>query len=156
MKQYTKNVWEDRIVEFPNRYKMVTDTVTGYVSLTEEPGKVQTQGTLVSAELMNNIEDGIYNNQLFNYEVTLLSTGWTLNSTTNLYDYDVVNTDITADTFVDVILDITNKQKISELEVNSYDGGYKLSTTDLPTENITATVCYQLSSNPQGGDDNVG
>lgn len=161
MEKYTKNVWEDRTVEYPNRYKMVTDTITGYVSLTEEPGKVDKVGTLVNAERMNNIENGIYNNQMFTYQTTLVSTSWILNSTTNLYEYNVADTNITSDTYVIIDLDIANCQKLEGIsEVNSYDGGFIVSTTELPTLDIIVNVRYGLIvnviTNESGGTQNAG
>lgn len=56
MKKYIKNIWEDRIVQYPNRYKDQNDNL---LTLTQEPGEVAQVGTLVEAERMNNIEDGI-------------------------------------------------------------------------------------------------
>ena len=56
MKKYIKNIWEDRIVQYPNRYKDQNDNL---LTLTQEPGEVAQVGTLVEAKRMNNIEDGI-------------------------------------------------------------------------------------------------
>lgn len=56
MKQYNKTNWKDRIVQFPNRYK---DQDNNIITLTQDPGEVAQDGTLVEAEKMNNIENGI-------------------------------------------------------------------------------------------------
>lgn len=61
MSNYTKTVWVDRSVEYPNRYKVVKEESTGYIHLTQEPGVIGKEGTLVDAEKMNNIENGIAN-----------------------------------------------------------------------------------------------
>ena len=56
MSKYVKNVWEDRIVEHPNRYE---DQNGNTLTLTQKPGNIVQEGTLVDAEKMNHIEDGI-------------------------------------------------------------------------------------------------
>lgn len=56
MSKYVKNVWEDRIVEYPNRYE---DQNGNILTLTQRPGNIVNEGTKIVAELMNNIEDGI-------------------------------------------------------------------------------------------------
>lgn len=140
---YVKTKWEDRLVEFPNKYKDQNDKE--YI-FTQVPGQVTKEGTPVMAEKLNNIENGIYNNQLFCYQLTLLSTNWTLNTTTNLYEYNVIDENITNDIYVIVDLDIVNSQKLEGTsQVNSYDGGYIISTTELPTQDITASVRYELA-----------
>jgi hypothetical protein len=53
---YTKTVWKDRQVEFPNRYKDQNNTV---YTLSRDEGVVSEAGTLVNATVMNNIEDGL-------------------------------------------------------------------------------------------------
>ena len=53
---YEKQVWEDRQVEFPNKYK---DQNGNTLILTREPGTITKNGSLFSAERMNHIEDGI-------------------------------------------------------------------------------------------------
>lgn len=53
---YEKNIWEDRIVQYPNRYRDQNDNL---LILTPEPGEIAKIGTLVDAEKMNNIENGI-------------------------------------------------------------------------------------------------
>ncbi len=54
--KYIKTNWLDRIVEFPNRYK---DQNNNSITLTEDPGDVAQEGTLVDAQHLNNIENGV-------------------------------------------------------------------------------------------------
>lgn len=56
MKKYVKTIWEDRKVEYPNRYK---DQNGNILILTQEPGEVACEGTPVDGERMNKIEDAI-------------------------------------------------------------------------------------------------
>ena len=84
MKQYNKTNWKDRIVQFPNRYK---DQDNNIITLTQDPGEVAQDGTLVEAEIMNNIENGIeesFKNRDFGYYTTLLVANWTKNTSTGL------------------------------------------------------------------------
>lgn len=53
---YLKNVWADRDVQYPNRYK---DQNNNVLTLTRDEGTVNEAGTLFNAAKMNNIEDGI-------------------------------------------------------------------------------------------------
>lgn len=53
---YTKTVWTDRDVEYPNRYK---DQNGNQLILTRDEGVVTEAGTLLNSTVMNNIEDGI-------------------------------------------------------------------------------------------------
>ncbi len=53
---YVKTDWKDRIVEYPNRYK---DQNGNILELTQEPGNVVEEGTLVDADKLNNLENGV-------------------------------------------------------------------------------------------------
>jgi hypothetical protein len=64
---YTKTVWEDRLVQYPNRYKDQNNT---QYTLSRDEGTITTTGTLLNATLMNNIEDGIETND------TSVRNGW--------------------------------------------------------------------------------
>ena len=144
MKQYKKTTWLDRIVQFPNKYK---DQNGNVLELTQEPGEVAQDGTLVEAEIMNNIEDGIeesFKNRSFGYSKTLLVANWTKNSSTGYYEYDIIDEDITAHTIVDGMLDIENQAKLNISYTESYLGGFKVITTDLPNEDIDITFKYSL------------
>ncbi len=144
MKQYKPTKWLDRIVQFPNRYK---DQDGNELTLTQDPGEVAQDGTLVEAEVMNNIEDGIeflYKVRNFSYQKLLLATKWTKNDDTGFYEYDIIDKDITADTIVDGILDIENQYKLNSSYTNSYEGGFKVITTELPNEDITMTFRYSI------------
>lgn len=144
MKQYNKTNWKDRIVQFPNRYK---DQDNNIITLTQDPGEVAQDGTLVEAEKMNNIENGIeesFKNRDFGYSTTLLVANWTKNTSTGYYEYDIINEDITAQTIVDGMLDIENQAKLNIAYTLSYTGGFKVITTELPNEDIDITFKYSL------------
>lgn len=144
MRQYNPTNWKDRIVQFPNRYKDQNDNV---LTLTQDPGTVAQEGTLVEAEKMNNIEEGVahlFENRSFGYTTTLEVSNWVENGETGFYEYDIIDENITAQTIVDGILDINNQAKLNEAYTKSYTGGFKVITTELPNEDISITFKYSL------------
>lgn len=140
---YIKTNWEDRKVEYPNRYK---DQYENILTLTQEPGEVACVGTPVDAEHMNHLEEGVYNAQVFYFVTTLIDTNWTLNETTNLYEYNVTKEDITESHYIKVKpAGLTELEKFNgNAEVKSYNGGFKITSTEIPEENINVVVTYQL------------
>lgn len=144
MKQYKKTNWLDRIVQFPNRYK---DQNNNVLTLTQDPGEVAQDGTMVEAEIMNNIEDGIeylYNVRNFSYKKNLLVANWTKNASTGFYEYDIIDENITAETIVDGMMDIENQLKLNSSYTDSYNGGFKVITDELPNEEIEITFRYSI------------
>ncbi len=144
MKQYVKTDWKDRLVQFPNRYK---DQNNNVITLTQDPGEVAQDGTMVEAKVMNNIEEGIehlFENRSFGYTKTLLVANWTKNASTGYYEYDIIDENITAQTIVDGMLDIENQAKLNISYTESYLGGFKVITTELPNEEISITFKYSL------------
>ncbi len=64
---YQKNLWQDHVVEYPNRFKE-TNLGNGMVEEVPAPGEIIQQGTPQSARNFNNIEEGIFNaNELTDY-----------------------------------------------------------------------------------------
>lgn len=144
MRQYNKTDWKDRIVQFPNRYK---DQNNNELVLTQDPGEVAQDGTLVEAEKMNNIENGIeflYNVRQFSYDKTLVVDNWSKNASTGFYEYDIIDENITAETVVDGKCNIENQYKLNDSYTSSYDGGFKVITTEKPNENIDITFIYSI------------
>ena len=72
--------------------------------------------------------------------LTLLSSNWTLNSTTNKYEYIIADSRITEDDFPDCALSEEDKKKISDLDQYTENGRLILSTLKQPTENINITI----------------
>lgn len=92
------------------------------------------------------VDDKIVEERLKSKVLTLLSSSWVQNQTTNYYEYDITDASITADTYVIGNLDIDNQQKFKgNVYIDSYSGGYKIITDELPTENISMTVCFNLT-----------
>ena len=88
----------------------------------------------------------IVDNGLRSYTKSLTIDNWLLNSETNLYEYDIIDSDITSSTLVNGNLDIDNQVKFNDAMINSYDGGFKILTTEKPIEDIDITITYQVSN----------
>lgn len=88
----------------------------------------------------------IVDNGLRSYTKSLTIDNWVLNSETNLYEYDIIDSDITSSTLVNGNLDIDNQVKFNDAMINSYDGGFKILTTEKPIEDIDITITYQVSN----------
>ena len=72
--------------------------------------------------------------------LTLLSSNWTLNTTTNKYEYIIEDNNITEDDFADCLLSEEDKKKISDLDQHTEEGRLILTTSKQVTENIEMTV----------------
>lgn len=60
---YEKQTWENRQVENPLTFTQ-TNNLDGSITLTPYPGAVQSEGSKMSAERFNHMEEGIYNNSI--------------------------------------------------------------------------------------------
>lgn len=72
--------------------------------------------------------------------LTLLSSNWTLNTTTNKYEYIIEDSNITENDFPDCALSEEDKKKISDLDQHTENGRLILTTSKQVTENINMTV----------------
>jgi len=69
---YQKNLWQDHVVEYPNRFKE-TGLGNGLVEEVPAPGEIIQQGTPQSARNFNNMEDGIFHaNEMADFLVLLI------------------------------------------------------------------------------------
>jgi hypothetical protein len=59
---YSKTNWADRSVQYPNRFIRTSDGT--YDTLTPSPGTITQSGTPITATALNNMENGIYNNDV--------------------------------------------------------------------------------------------
>lgn len=77
------------------------------------------------------------------YTLTLLATDWTLNETTQKYEYNVTDSTVTEDHHITCNMSIENQNKLKDAEGDSYDGGFKIRTTELPEADITMDIAIQ-------------
>ena len=88
----------------------------------------------------------IVDNGLRSYSKILAFENWVLNEESSLYEYDITDDRITSNTLVNGNLDIINQVKLNNACIDSYDGGFKIYTTEKPAENIDITITYQTSN----------
>lgn len=72
---YTKTTWVDRSVQYPSRFTRTNDGT--YDTLTPAPGTITNAGTPITSTALNNMEDGIGNNdsRLSTVEGQYIGTG---------------------------------------------------------------------------------
>lgn len=66
LKKYKKTIWKDNLVEYPDRIKLKPENEEeGLYTVIDAEGEVFEEGTPVNMRIMNNIEDGIENNNKY-------------------------------------------------------------------------------------------
>lgn len=110
----------------------------------EEKKKITTNATNI-----NTIVDG----SAKSYTSKLSANNWVLNNSTHRYEYDVKRADMKKNHFVDLTMSVTDQEKwLSTVDLDSYDGGFKLSTSEKPEEDINISVTYFLTNMKLGGE----
>lgn len=143
---------EEEKTEFFNRlenwFQTVQDILDG-----------NTAGHLLN--LINANTQAITANTPVYYTLTLATTGWVQNETTGKYEYTVEDESITEDHHISCNMSIENQEKLANAEGDSYNGGFTIRTTELPTEDITMDIIIQkmvrkvvTPTEPEGGDVN--
>jgi len=136
----TEEIYDQLYTKFEEYIQTTEDTFSEWFN------KIKNQlDSDAAGKLANQIYE-IVKNGLKSYETTLTLDNWALNSDTNLYEYDIIDSDITSNTLVNGILDLANQVKLNDACINSYDGGFKILTSAKPLEDITITITYQLSN----------
>lgn len=96
----------------------------------------------------------IVDNGCKSYDITLTMDEWQLDSSDNSYYYNVLKEDITENTDVTISMSRLNKAKFKGLtDVKSYSGGFKITTDEMPEEDIDVTVKYMLANMIIGGNE---
>ena len=103
---YVKTLLIDRAVQHPRDYTMVNNP-DGTVTLTPAPGTVTEQGTPITAATMNNIEQGIFNNEALigelTNEISKSTNGWWKDKKTGfMIQWCEVDANLTASQSVEV------------------------------------------------------
>lgn len=96
-----------------------------------------------NTQAINNNTQAITANTPVYYTLTLASTGWVQNATTQKYEYDVVDESITKDHHISCNMSIENQEKLANAEGDSYNGGFTIRTTELPESDITMDITIQ-------------
>lgn len=75
--------------------------------------------------------------------ITIETTDWVLNSTTNNYEYTLSSSRISSSTSVEISMDLTNQALMTDGYTESGAGKCKIITSTLPSAAITMTVKIQ-------------
>ena len=73
-------------------------------------------------------------------DVTIATSAWTENQTTHKYEYTGTNTHVTANTYIDVVMDDENAEKMVDGSISSANGSFTIVTSEAPTEAVTMTL----------------
>ena len=73
-------------------------------------------------------------------DITIAANAWTQNQTTNKYEYTGSDTHITADTYIDAIMDDENAAKMVDGSITSASGAYTIATSTAPSSSVTMTL----------------
>lgn len=122
-----------------------TERVERYYNMIISVDNAETINLVVNSTISYATEQELNQEVLYRYNLTLDAANWVMNSTSNYYEYTVTDSNVTSDTRIELYPNLLNQKKMNDGEVNSYNGYYVISTTELPEENIEFTVYYQLS-----------
>lgn len=136
----TTDVYNQLYTKFEEIIQQETTEFTAWFNRIKNQLDTDAAGHL-AAEINKIVDSG-----LKSYTKQLVIDNWSLNNETNLYEYDIIDSDITSNTLVNVNLDLKNQVKLNDGIVNSYDGGFKILTSEKPIENIDTTITYQVSN----------
>ena len=86
-------------------------------------------------------------------DITIASNDWTQNQTTQKYEYTASNTNVTADTYIEGILDDTNAVKFADGYITSASGSFTIVTTTAPSSSVEMTLLLIQTTDitPSGG-----
>lgn len=136
----TTDVYNQLYTKFEEIIQQETTEFTAWFNRIKNQLDTDAAGHL-AAEINKIVDSG-----LKSYTKTLTADNWSLNNETNLYEYDIIDSDVTSSTLVNVNLDLVNQVKLNDGMVNSYNGGFKIITSEKPLENIDTTITYQVSN----------
>lgn len=136
----TTDVYNQLYTKFEELIQQEEDTFTAWFNRIKNQLDSDAAGHL-AAEINKIVDSG-----LKSYTKRLTIDNWLLNNETNLYEYDIIDSGITSNTLVNGNLDLTNQVKFNDAMINSYDGGFKILTTEKPIEDIDITITYQVSN----------
>lgn len=89
------------------------------------------------------------------YSLTIPVEAWIQNEETQVYEYNVVDSNITKDHSVDGKLHLNSQGKLGSSVIKSYNGGYKVKATELPTESVTMDIVIMLTNPVSTGGEEV-
>lgn len=135
---YIKNTWIDRAVEHSARYLLSLVSGSTY-DITTAPGTITQAGTQVTASRMNNIEQGIYDAQLYGSDAGGDDT-YVLNLSTTLIEGMSLRMKVTTGNTGACSLSIDNGSTTKSIKKTTSAGVIDLDTGDIPAGTIISLV----------------
>lgn len=93
------------------------------------------------SQLNTTLSQSIENLKPIYKSITLVTSDWSLVS--GKYRYNIIDSNIDSNTLVTGYLDIDNQSKMFDGYIDSYDGGYYIYTSVMPSSSITMKVIIQ-------------
>jgi hypothetical protein len=104
-------------------------------------GRVFTKGWELSVDARITANATAISNQAVKrLDVTIATTDWTLNQTTNKYEYTGNNAHVTANTYIDVVMDDENAVKMVDGSISSSNGSFTIVTSEVPASSVSMTL----------------
>lgn len=110
---------------------------------------------VLDGDVVVNLYNKIIENVPTSYTLTIQVEDWTQNEETQVYEYNVVDSNITKDHSVDGKLHLNSQGKLGSSVIKSYNGGYKVKATELPTESVTMDIVIMLTNPVSTGGEEV-
>lgn len=110
---------------------------------------------VLDGDVVVNLYNKITENTPTSYTLTIPTTGWVQNETTQVYEYNVVDSSITTSHKVEGSLHLDSQGKLGSSVIDSYNGGYKVKATELPKESITMDILIQKVNPASTGGEEV-
>lgn len=100
---------------------------------------------LINTEFINKVSEinDIANIGMSNNIITLSVSNWVENINTGLYEYTITDSNVTASHFVQGNMDLENQAKMTDGYIESFDGGYKIISSEKPKSDVTMTIITQ-------------
>ncbi len=116
------------------------ETINRQIAASKVP--VDTALSTSSTNLVQNkaVATGINDATTRRKTLTIYTSNWVQNSSTKEYEYTVTDSKVTANHLVEGRMDLANQKKMVDGCISSYNGGFKIKTSEKPTSTITMYV----------------
>lgn len=107
----------------------------------------QTVQNILDGDVAGNLLNLINSNALRCKTITLNQANWTENQEAEIFEYTLKDITVTSNHLVQGHMDLKNQEKMTNGYIETFDGGYKIITSEQPEEDVTMNVSIQ-----KGGD----
>lgn len=110
----------------------------------------QTVQNVLDGDVAGNLLNLINKNALRCKTITLNTGNWVQTEEAETFEYTIQDITVTSNHLVTGHLDLQNQEKMENGYIETFNGGYKIITSEKPEENVTMNVAIQKSNT--GGD----